>query len=102
MLNDVQVVRTPEIRIYGLFLAGTVVNGNEILFIYVVKVTNGRWSQVADGYLAQMAIGHFGPGSNVQSSNLMINLLMIGCLSLGLNGRWPFESNATYSFVSVQ
>ena len=48
---------------------------------------NDRRSQVADGHLGppQMAIGHLGLGSNVQSLNLMINLLMIGYLSLGLN-----------------
>ena len=56
---------------------------------YVVK---DRWSQVADGHLGppEMAISHLGLGSNVQSSNLMINLLMIGYLSLGLNGQRPF------------
>ena len=46
-----------------------------------MKVPNGRQSQVA--------VSHLGLGSNVQSSDLMINLLMIGRLSLGLNGRWP-------------
>ena len=57
-----------------------------------VKVSNGRQSQVADGHLGppQMAVGHLGLGSNVQSSNLMISLLVIGHLSLGLNGRRPF------------
>ena len=55
---------------------------------HVIKVPNSRWSQVADDHLGppQMAIGHLDRGSNVRSSNLMINLLMIGCLSLGLNG----------------
>ena len=38
----------------------------------------------------QMAVGHLGPGSNVQSSSLMINLLLIGHFNLGLNGRRPF------------
>ena len=59
---------------------------------YVVKVPNGRRSQVADGHLGlpQMGFGHLGLGSNVQSSYLMINLLMIGCLSLGLSDRWTF------------
>ena len=50
---------------------------------YVVKVSDGRGSQVADS--------HLGPGSNVQSSNLMINLLIIEHLSPGLNGHQPPE-----------
>ena len=36
----------------------------------VVKVSNGRQSQVADG--------HLGLDSNIQSLKLMINLLIIG------------------------
>ena len=50
--------------------------------------TNGRWSLVADGHLVlpQMAIGHLGLGSNIQSSTSWSSNLMIGHLSLGLNG----------------
>ena len=38
-------------------------------------------------------VDHLGRGSDVQSSNLMINLLMIGRLSLGLNGHQPPETS---------
>ena len=56
-----------------------------------------------------MTLGHLGLGSNVQSSNLIIKWLsswssnlMIGPLSLGLNDRRPFESNATYWSPLIQ